>query len=218
MKLLLLEDDFALNCSLVEMLKTKGFTIDAFTDGDAAASAITRSLHDLYLLDINVPTLSGHDILQLVRECHPKVPVIMMSVMNDIDVLKTSYRYGCDDYLRKPFEFEELMLRIDYALKKNLASDGQFILLRHGYAFDLEHQILKKNDQEVELTAKEQLMMALFVKNLGGTVSSEVLREYVWNGAEVESVSIRTVVHKLKNKLKSGMLVNMRGVGYKLLK
>lgn len=79
-------------------------------------------------------------------------------------------------------------------------------------------QTLHKSNFEIELTNKEKLLLTLLVKNINNTVTNEMIHEYVWDSKEMETVSMRTIVHKLKKKLKNGMILNLRGVGYKLIK
>ncbi|WP_373032361.1 response regulator transcription factor [Sulfurovum sp.] len=217
MKILLLEDDFSLNKVITSYLRSQGFFVNAYTNGDEAVKQLLQAQYDLCILDINVPHIDGHAVLDFLRKENIRTPVIMMSAMKDMETIKKSYENGCDDYLKKPFEIEELMLRIRYALKHALPQVMDLVPLKYGYFFDPHAMILTKNDSAIDLSSKEQLMLALFVSNQGRTVSTEMLRNYVWNGENVEAVSMRTIVHKLKTKLKSGMIINLRGVGYKLL-
>lgn len=217
MKILLLEDDFSLNKVITTYLRSQGFFVNAFTNGDEAVKQLLQAQYDLCILDVNVPHIDGHDVLEFIRKENITTPVIMMSAMTDMQTITKSYDNGCDDYLKKPFEIEELMLRIRYALKHTMPDTEHLVSLNYGYFFDAKAMVLLKNDKSIDLSAKEQLMLALFVSNLGKTVTTQMLRDYVWNGEEIEAVSMRSIVHKLKAKLKSGMIINLRGIGYKLL-
>jgi len=217
MKILLLEDDFSLNKVISSFLRLKGYFVDSFSNGDEAVKQLLKAQYDLCVFDINVPCIDGHTALEFIRNEKIHTPVIMMSAMTDVQTIKRSYESGCDDYLKKPFEIEELLLRVEYALKHLLPHEEDRVRLGHGYVFDVHKESLYKNDKEVELSIKEQLMLSLFVKNLGNTVTTQMLRDYVWNGEDIEAVSMRTIIHKLKSKLKSGMVINLRGIGYKLL-
>lgn len=217
MKILLLEDDFSLNKVIDSYLRSQGFFVDSFFNGDEAVKQLLQAQYDLCIFDINVPYINGHEVLDFIRKENIKTPVIIMSAMKDMENIKKSYDFGCDDYLKKPFEIEELMLRIRYTLKHAMPKEEHLISLNYGYFFDTNAGILLKNDMSIDLSTKEKLMLTLFVSNLGKTVTTQMLRDYVWNGEDVEAVSMRTIVHKLKAKLKSGMIINLRGVGYKLL-
>lgn len=220
MKIFLLEDDFALNKIIKISLQNRGFFVDSFSDGYKAVDVILNSKYDLYILDLNVLGFDGHKILEFIRKDDLSVPIIMISAEIDIENIKKSYTLGCNDYIKKPFDFEELFLRIQYHLshiKKDENSD--FIVeLGYDFSFNLLEQTLFKSNNEIELTSKEKLLLSLLVKNINNTVTNEMIHEYVWDNKEMEAVSMRTIVHKLKKKLKNGMILNLRGVGYKLIK
>lgn len=220
MKIFLLEDDFALNKIIKISLQNKGFFVDSFSDGYKAVDVILNSKYDLYILDLNVLGFDGHKILEFIRKDDLTVPIIMISAEIDIENIKKSYTLGCNDYIKKPFDFEELFLRIQYHLshiKKDENSD--FIVeLGYDFSFNLLEQTLFKSNNEIELTSKEKLLLSLLVKNINNTVTNEMIHEYVWDNKEMEAVSMRTIVHKLKKKLKNGMILNLRAIGYKLIK
>ncbi|MCG3657125.1 response regulator transcription factor [Aliarcobacter butzleri] len=220
MKIFLLEDDFALNKIIKISLQNRGFFVDSFSDGYKAVDVILNSKYDLYILDLNVLGFDGHKILEFIRKDDLTVPIIMISAEIDIENIKKSYTLGCNDYIKKPFDFEELFLRIQYHLshiKKDENSD--FIVeLGYDFSFNLLEQTLFKSSFEIELTSKEKLLLSLLVKNINNTVTNEMIHEYVWDNKEMEAVSMRTIVHKLKKKLKNGMILNLRAIGYKLIK
>ena len=219
MKIFLLEDDYSLNETIKEMLELNCHEIDSFYDGEVAYNNITYN-YDLYILDLNVLGFDGHKVLEFIRKDDLNVPIIMISAEIDIENIKKSYTLGCNDYIKKPFDFEELFLRIQYHLshiKKDENSD--FIVdLGYDFSFNLLEQTLFKSSFEIELTSKEKLLLSLLVKNINNTVTNEMIHEYVWDSKEMEAVSMRTIVHKLKKKLKNGMILNLRAVGYKLIK
>lgn len=220
MKIFLLEDDFSLNKIIKLSLVNRGFFVDSFTDGYKAVDAILNSKHDLYILDLNVLGFDGHKVLEFIRKDDLTVPIIMISAEIDIENIKKSYTLGCNDYIKKPFDFEELFLRIQYHLS-HIKKDGNqdFIIdLGYDFTFNLLEQTLHKSKHEIELTSKEKLLLSLLVKNINNCVTNEMIHEYVWDSKEMEAVSMRTIVHKLKKKLKNGMVINLRGVGYKLIK
>ncbi|MCT7611205.1 response regulator transcription factor [Aliarcobacter butzleri] len=220
MKIFLLEDDFALNKIIKISLQNKGFFVDSFSDGYKAVDVILNSKYDLYILDLNVLGFDGHKILEFIRKDDLTVPIIMISAEIDIENIKKSYTLGCNDYIKKPFDFEELFLRIQYHLSHiRKDEDNDFIVeLGYDFSFNLLEQTLFKSSFEIELTSKEKLLLSLLVKNINNTVTNEMIHEYVWDNKEMEAVSMRTIVHKLKKKLKNGMILNLRAIGYKLIK
>ena len=220
MKIFLLEDDFSLNKIIKISLQNRGFFVDSYTDGYKAVDAILNSKHDLYILDLNVLGFDGHKVLEFIRKDDLEVPIIMISAEIDIENIKKSYSLGCNDYIKKPFDFEELYLRIQYHLSHIKKEENSDLIVDLGYdfSFNLIEQTLHKSKHEIELTSKEKLLLTLLVKNINNTVTNEMIHEYVWDSKEMEAVSMRTIVHKLKKKLKNGMIINLRGVGYKLIK
>jgi len=218
MKILLLEDDFSLNQIIKNSLEKNGFFVDSFFNGDDAISNILSSIYDIYILDINVPTFDGHTVLEFIKTEKGDLPVIIISASSDIQSIQKAYNLGCNDYLKKPFDLEELFLRINYLIKTNLHqnTNNSHIEIGHGYNFCISSQKLSKFQHEIILTHKETLLLSLLVQHLNETVTIGMLHEYVWDGKEVEAVSMRSVIHKLQKKLKNGMIINIRGVGYKL--
>lgn len=219
MKIFLLEDDFSLNKLICNALDKKGFFVTSVDNGYDAMTQIINNTYDLYILDINVPGFNGHEVLAQIRKKNTELPVIIVSAELDIDNISKAYELGCNDYLKKPFELEELLLHIKYHIKTILKNDldKDIIEIGFGFRFDLKEKNLYKYDHDIELTQKEKLLLTLFVNNLDKTVTSEMIHEYVWDNKAVESVSMRSVIHKLQKKLKSGMIANIRGVGYKFI-
>ncbi|RXJ94561.1 DNA-binding response regulator [Malaciobacter molluscorum] len=218
MKIFLLEDDTSLNKIIKLSLENKGFFVENFFDGYEAANIILNNRYDLYILDVNVLGFDGHKILEIIRNENINTPVIMISAEIDIENIKKSFNLGCNDYIKKPFDFEELFLRIQYHLSyKKEQNSNMNIELGYNFTFNLLEEKLYKHNHEIELTVKEKLLLTLFVKNINKSVTNEMIHEYVWDSKEMESVSMRSIIHKLKKKLKNGMIINLRGVGYKLI-
>lgn len=219
MKIFLLEDDYSLNKLISNTLEERGFFITSLDNGYDAMNHVLSNQYDLYILDLNVPGFNGHEILEQIRKRDEKLPVIIVSAQLDIDNISKAYELGCNDYLKKPFELEELILHIKYHIKTILKNDidDDIIELGFGYKFNSKDQNLYKHNHEITLTQKEKLLLTLFINNIGKTVTSEMIHEYVWDNKSMEAVSMRSMIHKLQKKLKNGMIANIRGVGYKLL-
>ncbi|WP_122893912.1 response regulator transcription factor [Arcobacter peruensis] len=217
MKVFLLEDDFALNKIISNSLKNRGFFVDNCFDGYKAVEMVMNNSYDFFILDLNVIGFDGHKILEIIREENKETPVIIMSAQIDMENIKKSYALGCNDYIKKPFDFEELFLRIQYHVQKQNKTDKFLTTLGNSYSFDLLEQTLYYKEQSIDLSVKEKLLMSLLVQNLNSITSIEMIHEYVWDSKEMEAVSMRSLIHKIKKKLKSGMIINFRGEGYKLI-
>ena len=218
-KIFLLEDDFSLNESIKDMLENDGFIVDTFYNGQKAFDNLLGE-YILYIFDINVPNIDGLELLEKLKNINPSAKVIIISANIDLDKITEAYEKDCDDYIKKPFDFEELFLRIQYHLSHIKKDENSDLIVDLGYdfSFNLIEQTLHKSKHEIELTTKEKLLLSLLVKNINNTITNEMIHEYVWDSKEMEAVSMRTIVHKLKKKLKNGMILNLRAVGYKLIK
>ncbi len=117
MKILLLEDEAMLRSSIKEFLEALGSEIDDFFDGAQALCALRENMYDVLVVDINVPSLNGYELLEEVRKKDKNLPVIFITAMTDIDDITKAYNLGCSDYLKKPFKLEELWLRINQIFK-----------------------------------------------------------------------------------------------------
>ena len=106
MKIILLEDNARLNATIVKRLEAKAYSVDSFIDGQEAYDALDNG-YTCFILDINVPSLDGIEILKQIRDFYPETPVIIISSSVELEVIKDAYSYGCNDFLKKPFFIEE---------------------------------------------------------------------------------------------------------------
>ncbi|MBN2869464.1 MAG: response regulator transcription factor [Campylobacterales bacterium] len=219
MRALVLEDDYICNRVISEELQRLGFSVDTFFDGEAAVDAIHQRQHDFYLIDINVPNLNGYEVLRYIRERYPQTPALVISTHAEIQYLKKAFEAGCHDYLKKPFELEELVLRVYNVLRLSRSGQGSDMIdLSQGYSYSVVGGELFFHGSLLELTRIEILLLRIFVNHIGTIVTSEMMREYVWDDKEISPATIRYWVHRLMKKLKNGMIVNVRGMGYRLRK
>ncbi len=216
MKILLLEDEYSLRLSVQELLEESGYIVDGFSDGDAAMDAIFTSSYDLLLLDVNVPGIGGFELLDEVRKNGIDTPAIFITSYTEIDNLERGYNLGCNDYIKKPFDLTELRLRVATALKQNMPkSNNNIIDLSEGYQYDTSNFTLKYNDNIVQLSKTEKMILDLFVKHKNKIVTTEMITEYVWEDF-VDPANVRVQINNLRKKLHKNLITNIRGVGYKL--
>lgn len=219
MRALLLEDDYTFNTLIAEELIRFGFSIDSCFEGECAMDAVYTKQHDLYLLDINVPNFDGFEVLHYTRERFPAAPVIIITTNSEIQYLKKAFDLGCYDYLKKPFEIEELILRIHNALRlANPQKRDNILFLSQGYTYSLITGELFYHETAVELTRIESLLLRILIQNIGNVVSSDTIQSYVWENEEIAPATMRYWIHRLMKKLQNGMIINVRGVGYRLRK
>ncbi len=213
MKILLLEDEYSLRISIEEFLQDIGYEVDGFMDGLDAYNAVYDRAYDILLLDVNVPSLNGFELLKKLREDDIKIPAIFLTSMTDMNDLKEGYRRGCCDYIRKPFDLEELELRIDQALASFLDNDGSLITLGCSLTYDLKKSKLSQDEEEIVLRKTEKELLEVLIKNKNSIVSTQMFQDEVW-GEYVEPATIRVQLNNLKKKLPEDIIQNRRGLGY----
>ncbi len=213
MKILLLEDEYSLRISIVEFLTDIGYQVDEFMDGLDAYNAIYETSYDLLILDINVPSLSGLELLRKIRQDHNNIPAIFLTSMVDINDLKEGYKRGCCDYIRKPFDIEELELRIDQALMKSSQDNHNVIKIGCDISYDSKKGRLTLQEEEIVLRKTEKDMLEVLIKHKNSIVSTQMFQDEVW-GEYVEPATIRVQLNNLKKKLPENTIQNRRGLGY----
>jgi len=213
MKILLLEDEYSLRISIEEFLTDLGYEVDGIMDGLEAYDAVYDKTYDLLLLDVNVPSLNGFELLKKIRADEITIPAIFLTSMTDMGDLKEGYKRGCCDYIRKPFDLEELELRIDQAIASHLKNDGNAIELGCSLLYNLKTSKLTQNDEEIILRKTEKDLLEVLIKHKNSVVSSQMFQDEVW-GEYVEPATIRVQLNNLKKKLPDAIIQNRRGLGY----
>lgn len=207
-RLLLLEDDPNLAKTLIKYLNFNGYTLDWAKDGEEAIEFTYHNDYDLYLFDINVPLLNGIDLLQSLREAEDFTPTIIISAMVDVASVTKGFMAGADDYLKKPFDPEELLIRI----KVKTSTLQERIRVRE-YALDLNTQEIYHQGEKLFLGNVQTNLFASLLKNHPNPVSYDELLLLLDKPNEN---ALRVNIAKLKKILGIG-IKSIRGVGYKLL-
>ncbi|WP_457749567.1 response regulator transcription factor [Sulfurimonas sp.] len=213
MKILLLEDEYSLRISIEEFLTDLGYEVDGIMDGLEAYDTVYDKSYDLLLLDVNVPSLNGFELLKKLRSDDIMIPAIFLTSMTDMNDLKEGYKRGCCDYIRKPFDLEELELRIDQAIASHLKNDGNTVELGCGLLYDLKKSKLTQDDEEIVLRKTEKDLLEVLIKHKNSIVSTQMFQDEVW-GEYVEPATIRVQLNNLKKKLPDTIIQNRRGLGY----
>lgn len=216
MKLLVIEDEVMLNKSIVKLLKTQQYSVDAAYDGEEAIDYIRATNYDVIISDIMMPRLDGLGVLKYLRNHQIKTPVLMLTAKDTLEDKVTGLDAGADDYLVKPFEFDELLARIRVMLRRNnreiLMSTVQF----GDCCLDFIKKTVTKNSSLVDLTAKEYALLECLVRHPNVILSREQIREHIWDfDYEGESNIIDVLVKNIRKKLENPMvIVTKRGMGY----
>lgn len=213
MKILLLEDDVILQEIIEEFLLESGYEVETFFDGEKALDAIGDRSYDLLLLDVNVPNIDGFEILSYLRDIGNTTPAIYITSLAGINDLKKGFDLGADDYLRKPFELEELKARIEhivriYRLQEEIEFDGMKFIPK-------AHQIYVDGNV-IEMRQKEAQVLEYFIRNSGKIISCDEIIENVWDDEHVPAhATIRTYIKNLRKMFTKEYFDNIKGEGYR---
>jgi len=210
-KLLLLEDDRLFNETLQDFLEEEGYSVDTVLDPYSALDLTYENNYDLYLFDVNLPYESGFDLLSKLRQSGDETPVIFITSREDKASLKEGFANGGDDYIRKPLDLEELGLRIEAILRRQVR---QTILHLGSYRFDIHARQLYDAHGKALLGQKAALLLLVLLEAKGEIVSLEEIKRRLWSTAEESSDgSLRVYITQLK-KYFPHQIRNERGVGY----
>lgn len=207
MKILLMEDDLILGETIEEMLAEAHYEVNWVKDGEEAADASFDSRYDLYILDINVPKINGLQLLEDLRSAGDDTSVIFISAMSDIATISKGFTLGAEDYLKKPFFPEELLVRIQAKMTKKQKS------IHFGeIEFNPLTQEVKKNNHLITLGEVQLPFLQLFIENIGKTLTKESLFDLMEHPSDA---ALRVAINKLKHTT-GWEIHNVRGIGYRL--
>ena len=220
MRILIVEDEIDLCDSIAEGLQIDGYAVDTCNDGLAAYELITTEIYDLVVLDLNLPGMDGIDILKEVRKTDKDIKVLILSARSSISDKVLGLDVGANDYLAKPFAFEELEARIRSLLRRNFTQENT-VLTWETLSLDTIGRTAFVNDVAIMLTRKELSLLEYFLLNQSKVISQEELMEHVWNmEADSFSNAVRVHIASLRKKLKATMgydpIATKIGEGYYL--
>lgn len=214
-RVLLLEDDPLFADTLVDLLQESGFEVVHVPNGQSALDKTFTQKFDLYLLDINVPLIDGITLLKELRDSNDNTPAIFLTSHKDKEMLKKSFMSGADDFLTKPFDTDELLLRIN-ALLKRFQSEGALCIGL--LCSDDIHKRISYNKEELDLSKKEYELLLLLMKHANNTVPKEMILNELWSSSEGGSDgALRVYINRIKQLVPQINIENVRGIGYKLV-
>jgi DNA-binding response OmpR family regulator len=205
MKILLLEDDKILCSSLKEFLELEGYSVDAAFRGEEVFDLTFEQHYDLYILDVNVPEINGFDILHALREAGDETPAIYITALTDINSISKGFSAGAEDYIKKPFDPEELVLRI-----KSRFQQREKVIHYGDITYDPASKSIRKGSQTITLGEVQQNIFHTLIQHQNKVVESYTLMDFL---EQPSANALRVNLAKLKNKL--GIEIkNIRGQGY----
>lgn len=220
MRLLVVEDDPALRAVLVKRLSAEGYAVDACGNGDDGLDYALSIPYDGVLLDIMLPGQSGLEILRALRDQHRPTGVLLLTAKDSIADRVLGLDQGADDYLVKPFSFDELLARIRTLLRAR-SVDRSPVLRVDDLSMDIAAHTVSRGGRSIGLTAKEFALLEYFVRNAGQVLTRDQILDHVWNGeCSFETNLVDVYVRYLRGKIDAGaqlkLLHTVRGVGYVL--
>jgi len=222
MRILIVEDEVRIADFLQRGLRAEGHFCVIANDGEAGLSLALEGDFDLLLLDLMLPGMHGRDICQHLRMNKINTPLIILSAMDSLDDVIAGLRMGADDYMTKPFSFEELLARIETVTRRSSEISTQDQLLSTGpLTFDRQSIRFSVAGKEIKMTAKELAIIELLMSNPGTLFSRERILSNVW-GLNMDPLTnvVDVYIGKLRKKIDDGsgdsMIETVRGLGYRL--
>ena len=223
MRILVVEDEKKINDIIVKTLKQEKYGVDSCFDGEEALDYIFSVEYDIILLDIMLPKKDGFEVLKSIRKKGIKTPVLFLTARDQIEDRVKGLDLGADDYLVKPFAFEELLARIRVVLRKNSVSgeDSGNILKIANLTLDCNKHEVFRDEISIKLSAKEFSILEYMMRNKGRVVSKEKIEEHVWDfdyegGSNIVEVYIKFLRKKIDNDFSPKLIHTIRRVGYVL--
>jgi len=214
MRILLLEDDLILQEIIEEYLNDLGFSVDCFYDGDSAIEAALNNKYDMLLLDVNVPEVDGFEMLEYLRDIKNQTPAIFITSLKDYKHLQKAFDMGAQDYLKKPFELEELKIRINHHLQN---SNKVSYKIGDATFYPKRELLVFSNTREVTLKSKEAQILHYLLQRAGSIVSFDEIIENIWSQESIPTyATIRTYIKNLRKLLGYDFITNVKGKGYKI--
>lgn len=215
MKILIIEDDIQLNTTITNFLRYKGCQTTSVEDGEEALEYIDKNFYDLYIIDINIPKVSGLEVLKYIRQKDLITPVIIITASLELENLKTAYKNGCDEYIKKPFYLEELEIKIDKICVGNYKNE--IINISDNISYDTSLEELVINGEIKRLRKKEKRLLTILLQNINKTVPTQTLENYIWENEIKESYPLRQLVNDLRKYFDNDekFIFSEIGVGYR---
>ena len=220
MRLLVVEDEKKVASFIKQGLEEEGYAVDVALDGEEGLGMALDQVHDLIILDISLPKMDGLQVLKKLRHQKVNTPVLLLTVRATIEDKVLGLDAGADDYLTKPFAFQELVARVRALLRRR--AEAEPALLQIGeLILDPARRIVSRSGEKIDLTSKEFALLEYFMRNPGRVLTRTMIIEHVWNyDFDTMTNIIDVYVNYLRKKIDSGpgakLIHTVRGVGYVL--
>ncbi len=220
MRLLVVEDEKKLNDLITKKLEKEYYGVDSCFDGEEAIRYVEGTEYDAIILDIMLPKLDGFEVIKRIRAKKNKVPILLLTARDNIDDKVKGLDYGADDYLVKPFIFEELMARIRVLLRRNSGNADNVVTVAN-LKVDLDAKTVFRDGVLIKLSGREYSILEYLIRNKGKILPRERIEDHIWNyeyegGTNVIDVYIRYLRKKIDDSYTPKLIHTIRGLGYVL--
>jgi len=220
MRLLVVEDEKKLNDLITKKLEKEYYGVDSCFDGEEAIRYVEGTEYDAIILDIMLPKFDGFEVIKRIRAKKNKVPILLLTARDNIDDKVKGLDYGADDYLVKPFIFEELMARIRVLLRRNSGNADNVITVAN-LKVDLDAKTVFRDGVLIKLSGREYSILEYLIRNKGKILPRERIEDHIWNyeyegGTNVIDVYIRYLRKKIDDSYTPKLIHTIRGLGYVL--
>lgn len=218
MRVLVVEDEKYMNRIISKKLKVEGYSVDSCYDGEEALNYIKSTSYDIIIMDIMMPQKNGYEVLKKIRYEGNSVPVLFLTAKDALEDRVKGLDLGADDYLVKPFHFEELMARIRVMIRRSHGKVSNQLQIAD-LILDVNAHTVKRNNNFIELSAKEFAILEYMIQNSGIVLSREKLETHIWNydyqgASNMIDVYIRYLRIKIDKDYENKLIHTVRGVGY----
>ena len=218
MRILVVEDEVNLNDIIVKKLKLEHYGVDSCFDGKEALDYISSVEYDVIILDIMMPKLNGFEVLKKIRNQNIKTPVLLLTARDGIEDRVQGLDFGADDYLVKPFAFDELLARIRVLLRRNTDNASNIFTLSNLTVNCNSHEVFRDNTS-IKLSTREFTILEYMIRNKEKVLSREKIEQHIWDynyegGTNVVDVYIRYLRKKIDDNFSPKLIHTIRGIGY----
>jgi heavy metal response regulator len=218
MRILVVEDEKKVANFIKQGLEEEGYAVDWAKDGQEGLTLALDGVHDLIILDLNLPKMDGLKVLQELRQAKIKAPVLLLTIRAMIEDKVLGLDAGADDYLTKPFSFQELLARIRALFRRRLQAEPALLQMAD-LILDPSRRVVRRGPEKIDLSTKEFALLDYFMRNPGRVLTRTMIAEHVWDyNFDTETNVIDVYVNFLRKKIDADrdvkLIHTVRGVGY----
>lgn len=218
-QILLVEDEFRLAEILKKQFEAHGFDVEIASDGYIGKQLVESKNYNLIILDINLPLINGYDLCREIRKTNSRIPIIMLTALGTADNKVNGFDVGADDYVLKPFDFRELLARVNVFLRRSESNTKAESLRIADLEMELNTKTVTRGIKKIELTAKESLLLETFLKNKEKLLTREFIIEQVWGidfdpGTNIIDVYVNYLRKKIDRDFEPKLIHTKFGFGF----